>query len=184
MRKLDFDQLTRGTSWGYKSIMASHSRSWTPLSDMLRLLQFARLSAAILTFSAFAHAQDGGGTNSSSLSFQVASGGNDNYFLRDNVTAAQLLLTSANNTSTIPRRFVVALPAGNTGALTYFLPLNATSNGSLLSVNLVNSTFHSTTREFNSSGVEADLAFSTNATLGVTIIGAVRAMRGMCAAFI
>lgn len=117
-------------------------------------------------------------SNDTQLSFSVSSGGNDNYFLRDNVTSAQLLLTSANSTNTL-RRLVVALPAGNSGALTYFTPLNSTSGASNLSVSLVNGSFTSTTREYNNTGAQADLSFSGNATLGVTIIGAVRAMRGM-----
>lgn len=116
--------------------------------------------------------------DTSVLSFQVTSGGNDNYFIRDNVTSAQVLLTSANNTSSAPRRLVVALPAGNSGALTYFLPLNSSSDATALSVILVNGTLQTTTRDFNNTGIQADLAFNSNATLGVTIIGAVRAMRG------
>lgn len=111
------------------------------------------------------------------LDFHVSSGGNDNYFLRDDVTSGQILLTSANNTSTL-RRLVVALPAGNNGALTYFLPLTNT-NTSPLSVTLVNGTIKSTTDEFNNAGIQADLLFGASATLGVTIVGAVRALRGV-----
>ncbi|KAJ3552842.1 hypothetical protein NM688_g3936 [Phlebia brevispora] len=110
----------------------------------------------------------------SPLSFHLASGGNDNYFLRDNITAAQLLLTSSNNTSTNLRRLVIALPAGNSGALVYFIPLDSSEE---LSLQLVSGSFISTTRAFDNAGVQADLSFSGNATLGVTIIGAVRAMR-------
>jgi hypothetical protein len=115
----------------------------------------------------------------SNLSFKVTSGGNDNYFLRDNVTSAQLLLTSTNNTSPV-RRLVVALPAGNSGGLVYFLPLpgNNSAGNSTLGISVVNGTFKSTTDKFNNTGVQVELAFRGNATLGVTIIGAVRAMRG------
>ncbi|EKM58475.1 uncharacterized protein PHACADRAFT_193593 [Phanerochaete carnosa HHB-10118-sp] len=130
-----------------------------------------------VTLAVFARAQNDGIGDSLNISFQVTSGGNDNYFLRDNVTAAQLLLTSASNASTVLRRLVVALPAGNSGALTYFLPINATDNTTSLSISLVNDTLHSTTREFNNAGIEVDFIFSSNASLGVTIIGAVRAMR-------
>lgn len=111
------------------------------------------------------------------LSFRVSSGGNDNFFLRDNVTSAQLLLTSHNSTSPL-RRLVVALPAGNSGALAYFLPLDSSEICSSLAVRLVNGSFQTVTREFNNAGVQADLSIDGNATLGVTIIGAVRAMRG------
>ena len=109
------------------------------------------------------------------LFFQIASGDNDNFFLRDNRTTAQLLLTKANS-STEARRLVVALPAGNSGALTYFVPSNNTSGG--ISVSLQNDTFKSTTGPYDNVGVQANLNFSGNATLGVTVIGAVRAMRG------
>ncbi|KAI0350022.1 hypothetical protein OH77DRAFT_1431415 [Trametes cingulata] len=130
------------------------------------------------------------GEQNATLAFKVVSGGNDNYFLRDNLTSAQLLLTSANSTSAA-RRLVVALPAGNSGALTYFLPKNDSSNTvadsagggsnstttSALNVTLVEGSFKSTTTDYFNVGVQADLAFDRNATLGVTIIGAVRAMR-------
>ncbi|KAK7472324.1 hypothetical protein VKT23_000443 [Stygiomarasmius scandens] len=108
------------------------------------------------------------------LSFQISSGGNENFFYRDDQTSAQVLLTSPSSNATV-RRFVVALPAGNSGALVYFLPL---SNGTDdLAVSLINDTLISTTEDFNNTGIQADLLFSQNATLGVTIVGAVRAMR-------
>ncbi|RDX43809.1 hypothetical protein OH76DRAFT_1409762 [Lentinus brumalis] len=110
-----------------------------------------------------------------SLSFKVVSGGNDNHFLRDNLTSAQLLLTSANSTSA-PRRLVVALPAGNAGALAYFLPADTSGNGTL-GVHLVEGSLRSATADYFNVGVQAELAFDANATLGATIVGAVRAMR-------
>ncbi|KAF7799662.1 hypothetical protein EIP86_010902 [Pleurotus ostreatoroseus] len=111
------------------------------------------------------------------LAFSVVSGGNDNHFLRDNVTAAQLLLTSSNNRDVTSRRLIFALPAGNSGALTYFIPSNASSDAPALDVQLINGTFRSTIHEFDNAGVQADFSFNTNATLGVTIVGSVRAMR-------
>ncbi|KAI0663733.1 hypothetical protein C8Q70DRAFT_907236 [Cubamyces menziesii] len=126
------------------------------------------------------------GPQNASLAFKVVSGGNDNYFLRDNLTSAQLLLTSANNTSAA-RRLVVALPAGNTGALTYFLPKpdaavsqdgsGDSSTTGTLNVTLVDGSYKSATTDYFNVGVQADLTFDANATLGVTIVGAVRAMR-------
>ncbi|OSC99924.1 hypothetical protein PYCCODRAFT_1513135 [Trametes coccinea BRFM310] len=119
------------------------------------------------------------GPQDASLSFKVVSGGNDNYFLRDNITSAQLLLTSANSTSAA-RRLVVALPAGNSGALTYFLPKDAdagTNTNATLNVTLMEGSVRSATADYFNVGVQADLRFDRNATLGVTIIGAVRAMR-------
>ncbi|KAF8637779.1 hypothetical protein AX17_002570 [Amanita inopinata Kibby_2008] len=107
------------------------------------------------------------------LSFHVLDGENDNYFLRDDVTSAQLLLTASHITQPV-RRVVMGLPAGNSGALTYFLPLVNTDS---LSVTVVNGTLQSATEAYNNVGAQADLHFSGNATMGATVIGAVRAMR-------
>ena len=116
---------------------------------------------------------------SSNFSFRVTHGGNENYFLRDNLTSAQVLLTSSNSTSAL-RRLIVALPAGNSGALTYFLPIDNTTSGSNLTVMLQNNTLQSAVDDFDNVGIQANLNFTGNATLGVTVIGAVRAMRGLC----
>ncbi|KAL5504617.1 hypothetical protein ACEPAH_7280 [Sanghuangporus vaninii] len=110
------------------------------------------------------------------FSFQVTHGGNENYFFRDNSTSAQVLLTSANGSSSL-KRLVVAMPAGNSGALTYFLPLDNSTSGNNLTVTLQNNTLQSTTDDFDNVGVQANLNFTGNATLGVTVVGAVRAMR-------
>jgi hypothetical protein len=116
--------------------------------------------------------------STSALSFHVASGGNGNYFLRDNVTSAQMLITSANVTGLV-RRPVIAFPAGNSGALGYFLPMSSnTTSGPPMTVTAVDRTFKSITAEYSNVGVEVQLAFNRNATVGVTIIGAVRALRG------
>lgn len=118
------------------------------------------------------------------LSFQVTSGDNDNFFLRDNTTTAQLLLTKGNSSSEL-RRLVVALPAGNSGALTYFIPQNNTDEQ--LTVTLEDGMFRSTTDDFDNVGIQANLKFSGNSSIGVTIIGAVRAMRGeatICSVFL
>lgn len=150
-----------------------------------------RLADALCVFPLFALAGIAAaqivGEPNATLAFHVASGGNDHYFLRDGRTSAQLVLTSANSTSAV-RRLVVALPAGNSGALVYFLPKDASADAgssggnstspSLLSVTLVEGSFKSATADYFNVGVQADLAFDRNATLGVTIIGAVRAMRG------
>lgn len=115
-------------------------------------------------------------TSSPPTIFHVISGSDDNYFYRDNITTAQLLLTNSPPTISTPRRFVTALPAGNNGALVYFLPRNSSQS---LNVQLVNGNLQSTTVDSGESrGIHADLQFSGNATFGVTIIGAVRAMRG------
>ncbi|KAF9523824.1 hypothetical protein CPB83DRAFT_774834 [Crepidotus variabilis] len=107
--------------------------------------------------------------------FQLTSGGNENHFYRDHVTSAQVLLTSHGVSANVNRRLVVALPAGNTGALVYFLPTG--NSTSLLEVELVNQTMTSIVGEDANQGIQADLRFSSNTTFGVTIIGAVRAIR-------
>ena len=118
----------------------------------------------------------GVGNPTSNLSFHAVSGDNDNYFLRDTLSSAQLLLTSPNSTASA-RRLVVALPAGNSGALVYFLTANLEGN-STLNISLVEDSLKTTSADYSNFGVEANLVFDQNATLGVTIIGAVRAMRG------
>ncbi|KZT43842.1 hypothetical protein SISSUDRAFT_1057376 [Sistotremastrum suecicum HHB10207 ss-3] len=114
------------------------------------------------------------GQNSSfTLDFQVQSGGNTNYFFRDDIAAAQILFPNATADSG-PQRFVAALPAGNSGALVYFIPRNASTS---LSVQAVNRSFTSTVQAFNNTGISGQMSFDNNASMGVAIIGAVRAMR-------
>ncbi|PPQ63764.1 hypothetical protein CVT24_004273 [Panaeolus cyanescens] len=131
--------------------------------------------------------------NNQPTTFHVTSGANDNYFYRDHITTAQLLLTNAANAPVnTTRRLVAALPAGNNGALVYFLPFQAdrqtgpgllnngpSSPGGLpVNINLINGTLTSTAAPDGNVGIQADVAFRTSATLGVTIVGAVRALRG------
>jgi len=117
----------------------------------------------------------------SPTTFHVTSGSNENYFYRDDITSAQLLLTSTNASTSTTRRLVVALPAGNNGALVYFLPSTVSSSKEPpLNLDLVNGSMKSITGDNGNRGIQADLNFSANATLGVTIVGAVRALRGQC----
>ena len=156
------------------------------LVAMRHSISFASIAVALSCFAQGLSAQLSiPNLGSAGLSFSVSSGSNDNYFLRDNATSAQLLLTSGNASATQPRRLVVALPAGNTGALTYFIPQVNSSDWKDFDVSVIKGTFTSTTEEFNNSGIQADLSFIGNASLGVTIIGAVRAMRGaVCFKFV
>ena len=67
------------------------------------------------------------------------------------------------------------MPAGDSGALSYFLRLNSSKQ---LSAQLVrNSLLQDATGSFNNVGVQGRMTFSTDATLGITVLGAVRAMR-------
>ncbi|GJJ15110.1 hypothetical protein Clacol_009385 [Clathrus columnatus] len=127
--------------------------------------------ATVLTlFSRVLSQTSGGGSN---LNLHLTSGGFDNYLWRSNTTAAQVLLTSPNVTDRL-QRFVVAMPAGNSGTLAYFVPSGL---GQDFSVQLVNGTLQDAVANFNNVGVQGHLSFNADASLGVTIIGAVRAMR-------
>ncbi|KAF8586613.1 hypothetical protein K439DRAFT_1386873 [Ramaria rubella] len=107
------------------------------------------------------------------LNLHLTSGGYDNYFWRSNVTATQVLFTSPNVTDR-PQRFVMGMPAGNSGVLSYFLPVNENQQ---LSVQLVNGSLQDAAGDFNNVGAQGHMSFNADATLGVTILGAVRAMR-------
>lgn len=127
---------------------------------------------AVLTLLSHVFSQDPVNSNSD-LNLHISTGGFDNYLWRSNITAAQVLLTSPDASDSL-QRFVVAMPAGNSGTLAYFLPHNPTQ---ILSVQLVNGTLQDATGDFNNVGVQGQLSFNADAGLGVTIIGAVRAMR-------
>ena len=103
----------------------------------------------------------------------LTSGGYENHFWRSNITAVQVLFTCPN-VSDRPQHFVAATPAANSGALSCFLPLNSSKQ---LSVQLVKNYLQNATGCFNNVGVQGRMTFSTDATLGVTVLGAVRAMR-------
>ncbi|KAH9485673.1 hypothetical protein JR316_0002583 [Psilocybe cubensis] len=112
----------------------------------------------------------------SATTFHVTSGSNENYFYRDNITTAQLLLTSTTASNNVTRRLVAALPAGNNGALVYFLPQKEPSSVPL-NLELVNGSMKSVSLADGNRGIQADMTLTANATLGVTIVGAVRALR-------
>jgi len=128
-----------------------------------------RASLLFLAFTGHALSQK----TTDALNLHLTSGGFENYLWGSNVTAAQVLLTSSNVTDRL-QRLVVAMPAGNSGTLSYFLPVDETKQ---LSVELVNGSLQDAIAPFNNVGVQGKLSFNTNASLGVTIIGAVRAMR-------
>jgi hypothetical protein len=129
---------------------------------------FACLAALVLVPSGVTSQVSG-----DNLNLHLSSGGFENYLWRSNITAVQVLFTSPNVTDR-PQRFVAAMPAGNSGALSYFLPLNSSEQ---LSVQLVNNSLQDAAGDFNNVGVQGHMSFSTDATMGVTILGAVRAMR-------
>jgi hypothetical protein len=139
------------------------------LSSLLALLAFTNAAVAI----------------NSTLNLSLVSGDFSNYVLRDNDTSATLLLnTNASAQSFGYNRFLVAFPAGNSGAMTNFTALsngtsagNSTASNSSLAINLVNGTFASVRRDYNQSGVQGTLSFSGSALMNETVIGGVRAIR-------
>ncbi|EPQ27349.1 uncharacterized protein PFL1_05270 [Pseudozyma flocculosa PF-1] len=136
------------------------------------------------------------------LRFNLTSGGYDNYFIRSNLTSAQLLVTNATAVTQDDQlnRFLVAFPAGNSGAVVYFLPLddghgadasgsnsstdgNATATAAAgadkqpLTVTLVPDSLRTAYGPNDLRGVAGSLELSTNATLGTTLLGSVRTLR-------
>lgn len=126
------------------------------------------------------------------VSLNLTSGPYDNYLCRSNLTAAQVLLTNTtaanppdNSTKPILNRFVVALPAGNSGSVAYFLPYTVGSNatkqpasvGQGLTVTLGEAGIKGAYGEYNQSGVTGELVFSQSATLGTTLLGSIRTVR-------
>ena len=106
------------------------------------------------------------------LRFNLTSGSYDNYFIRSNLTAAQVLLT--NTSATELNRFLVAFPAGNSGAVSYFLPLEEQAS---LNVTLGQDGIRTAYGPNDLRGVAGELLFSNNATLGTTLLGSIRTVR-------
>ncbi|PWN51215.1 hypothetical protein IE53DRAFT_301358, partial [Violaceomyces palustris] len=135
-------------------------------------------------------------TPSGVLKFNLTSGPYDNYFIRTNETSAQVLLTNpsalsvgANQTqsgsSSTLNRFLVALTAGNSGSVTYFLPLleGGTEGGQgddSLSVTLDPKGLDVYTPEGDQDllrGVTGTLVVSSNSTIGTNVLGSIRTVR-------
>lgn len=109
--------------------------------------------------------------------------GYDNYAYRDDFIAAQMVI-SANASSSKPSRLIVAFPQGNTGFATYFIPTNGASSTPLQVVpdieSLSSVTFPSgspSSNATNQTGIECDLSFNSDMSLGVTLIGSIRTVR-------
>ncbi|KAJ9106821.1 hypothetical protein QFC19_002949 [Naganishia cerealis] len=108
--------------------------------------------------------------------------GYDNYAYRDDIVAAQMVI-SANASATKPSRLIVAFPQGNTGFLTYFIPSNSSTSTPLQVVpdikTLTSVTFAeaSTKNGTNQTGVACNLSFNDDMSLGVTLIGSIRTVR-------
>ncbi|KAJ9096780.1 hypothetical protein QFC21_005050 [Naganishia friedmannii] len=122
-------------------------------------------------------------STSDNLLANVSFVGYDNFAYRDNVVAAQMVI-SANASAAKPSRLIVAFPQGNTGFLTYFIPSNGSASTPLQVVpdikTFTSVTFPSvpaTTNGTNQTGVTCDLSFNDDMSLGVTLIGSIRTVR-------
>ncbi|KAJ1030423.1 hypothetical protein NDA16_001332 [Ustilago loliicola] len=125
------------------------------------------------------------------VQLNLTSGPYDNYIYRSNLTAAQVLLTnttssnpSDNSTQATLNRFLVALPAGNSGSVAYFLPYsNSTStstssgSGQGLTVTLGEGGLKGAYGDNGQHGVTGELVFSQSATLGTILLGSIRTVR-------
>lgn len=125
------------------------------------------------------------------LQLNLTSGPYDNYLIRSNLTAAQVLLTNTTATESGQlNRFLVALPAGNSGSVAYFLPLSnatnstgssnttsASTNSASLTVTLGENGLKTAHGPNGLHGVTGELVFSESARLGTTLLGSVRTLR-------
>jgi hypothetical protein len=122
------------------------------------------------------------------LNLNLTSGGYFNAIYRSNLTAAQVLFTETSAVSVAqPNRFVVALPAGNSGHVAYWFPVGGNSNDTTnvtsssndtmsgatqnLTVTLEEGSLQSAIGPNNLTGVKGTMLFSTSADLGPTQIG-------------
>ena len=111
----------------------------------------------------------------------------ENYFYSDQNGAAQVVVTSPlpdSDLSIIGPRVIVAWPAGNSGACMFFQPESG-MNGSL-GIKVINSTVGSPLAPvfiegkgdgYPSVGVKGVIRLNTTATLSLSILGSVRAIR-------
>ncbi|KAJ6036622.1 hypothetical protein N7540_000901 [Penicillium herquei] len=125
--------------------------------------------------------------SNSASTFSLSDPPYDNYFYSDCNVAAQVVVTSPlsdSNLSTIGPRVIVAWPAGDSGACTFFAPQNGI-NGTL-GIEFVNSTVGSplapaynasSTGEYPSVGVQGVISFNSSAILSLPILGSIRTIR-------
>lgn len=114
----------------------------------------------------------------------------DNFFYSDCNTAVQVVVTSPQSDSDLSQilpRLIVAWPAGNSGACTYFEPQNGVSG--TLGIEAVNSTigdplaatYNNSTDSGNDTvpfyGVTGTIRFNSSAILTIPILGSIRTIR-------
>ncbi|GHJ88125.1 hypothetical protein NliqN6_4527 [Naganishia liquefaciens] len=165
----------------WQSLAISSTAFW--ISPTAAFPDPSRLDKQITQFSSREYATESTNATSSNLLGDVFFVGYDNYAFRDDVIAAQMVI-SANASSSRPSRLIVAFPEGNTGFATYFIPTNGTGSAPLQVVpdieSLSSITFPSdSTAEdaTNQTGITCDLSFTSDMSLGVTLIGSIRTVR-------
>lgn len=163
----------------WQSLAISSTAFW--ISPTTALPDPSRLDKLITQFSSREYSD--ASTTSNNLLGDVFFVGYDNYAFRDDVIAAQMVI-SANASSSRPSRLIVAFPEGNTGFATYFIPTNGEGDASLQVVpdidTLSSVTFPSGSiaeDAVNQTGVTCELGFTSDMTLGVTLIGSIRTVR-------
>lgn len=123
--------------------------------------------------------------NTSATTLYISDPPYENYFYSDHNGAAQVIVTSPladSDLSITGPRFIVAWPAGNSGAGLFFQPENGV-NGSL-GIKVINSTVGAPLApvyipgdNYPSVGVKGIIQFNSTATLSISILGSVRAIR-------
>lgn len=123
--------------------------------------------------------------NTSATTLYISDPPYENYFYSDHNGAAQIIVTSPladSDLSITGPRFIVAWPAGNSGAGLFFQPENGV-NGSL-GIKVINSTVGAPLApvyipgdNYPSVGVKGIIQFNSTATLSISILGSVRAIR-------
>ncbi|CAJ0951933.1 unnamed protein product, partial [Mesorhabditis belari] len=102
----------------------------------------------------------------------------DNFLFRDDKTAAQVVISKANpNSATIQTRFLVAFPAGNSGALAMF---NLTKpNGNPLNpvIQLVDGSLKSIAKDNNFTGLIGQFTLDQDSYIMMPVMGSVRTLR-------
>ena len=104
----------------------------------------------------------------------ISFAGFNNYLFRDNTTSCQLVVTN-NATTGAPSRFITAFPDGNTGALVYFVPVNASA---AIGATLDYGSVKSVVQGMNQTGVTGNLSLSGDVNFGVTLSESAYALCG------
>lgn len=96
----------------------------------------------------------------------------ENYFYRDSITSAQVLVTSLSASLKIPTRLLIAFPAGNSGAAIY---LNPTSAPRLI-ISLVGNVVFSY-KDGKQVGITGQISLDSRGYIDFAMLGSIRGIR-------